>query len=71
MKTSSDSSVGRLSLEPALFPVSLRYHSVPIERLAGVTTRRLAEAGLPGYTASAWFGLFLPAGTSKAAHSSR
>ena len=25
-----------------------------------------AEAGLPGYTASAWFGLFLPAGTSKA-----
>ena len=25
-----------------------------------------AEAGLPGYTASAWFGLFLPAGTPKA-----
>jgi tripartite-type tricarboxylate transporter receptor subunit TctC len=25
-----------------------------------------AEVGLPGYTASAWFGLFLPAGTSKA-----
>lgn len=25
-----------------------------------------AEAGLPGYTSSAWFGLFLPAGTPKA-----
>ena len=25
-----------------------------------------AAAGLPGYTASAWFGLFLPAGTPKA-----
>ena len=42
-----DPSHGRPSLEPALFPVSLRYHSIPIERLAGVTTRRLAEAGLP------------------------
>ena len=40
MKSSTDSSAGRLSLEPALFPVSLRYHSVPIERLAGVTTRQ-------------------------------
>ena len=43
----SDPSNGRLSLEPALFPVSLRYHSIPIERLAEVTTRRLVEAGLP------------------------
>ncbi len=47
MKHSAESSLGRLSLEPALFPVSLRYHSIPIERLAEVTTRRLAEAGLP------------------------
>ena len=47
MRSSADLSLGRLSLEPALFQVSLRYHSVPIERLAEVTTRRLAEAGLP------------------------